>query len=69
MNKMTLVVLAVVAVLSVPLGLVAVSWDCTRSADCVSATRVIAHVVGAFFVLGVLGSYAWSALGFGRSAE
>ncbi len=58
MNRMTLVVLVAFVVVTVPLGILAFSWDCTRSADCVSTTKLLAHVVGALFVLGVLGSFA-----------
>lgn len=62
MNKVTLMVIAVVVIVAAPLGIVGMSWDCTRSADCVATTALIADAVGVFFVLGVLGSFAWSVL-------
>lgn len=69
MNRLTVVVLIVFCVITVPLGVVAISWGCTRSAACVSTTQLVAQALGAFLVLGVLGSYAWSALGLAGSEE
>lgn len=65
MNRLTVLVLILFCFIALPLGVVAISWDCTHSEACVWITQRAGHALGAFFVVGVLGAAAWSFVGLG----